>query len=211
MLKLTTSLKILFLASALSLSSTASADGLLSGLSNLAEPYRGQLLKVFHNLSGGSSKLAGVQKSLSEDDCLKKLKRDRRDKEQDKIHSVIYFLGGGYSDRNLYSPYEVVPGCIEGRDSRQYHIGLTLNEHMRPNSFDSDSIIAERRCLKYLNVEKVQVVELDSEGEQKVCRKVDLSLKDEQFSSLFCVGDNNAYVDYHQYPVTVLEEIPFRD
>lgn len=211
MLKPKKMLQILCLTFAVFLTGTSRADGLLSGLSNLSEPYRGQLLKVFRNLAGGSSKLSGIQKSLSEDDCFKKLKQDRRHKEQDKIHSVIYFLGSGYTDRNLYSPYEVVPGCIEGRSSKQYQIGLTLNEYMRPNSFDRDSIIAERRCLKYLKVKKVQVVELDFEGEQKVCRKVGLNLKDEQFSSLFCVGDNNAYVDYHQYPVTVLEEIPFRE
>lgn len=210
MVKLSNFFQVIGLVALLSIPSKANAGGLLDQLSNLSEPYRTQLSKVFHNLAGGTSKLAGIQKSLSEKECLEKLELDRRNRDRDKIHSVIYFLGEGYSKRNLYSPYEVVPGC-DGHNSRKFHIGLTFDERMRPNSFDSNSIIAERRCLKYLNVEKVQVVELNLDDEQKLCRKIDLGLRDEQFSSLFCVGDNNAYVDYHQYPVTILEEIPFQD
>ena len=202
-------MKRYLLAATLTLSCiNAHADGLLDGISNLAEPYKSGLLRIFGNL-GSSSSGFKMQEPLTRKECLAMLREHRDEKEDNTIHSVIYYLGEGYSEKRLYDPYDITPASCEGKSRFDaYQLGLPLEERLRPNSYDGKSILAESRCVKYLTLEKVEVVSLTQNKQEKTCRKVHLSLDNEKFAGFYCVGDNNLYVDYHSYPVKVIKEIP---
>ncbi|MCO4754037.1 MAG: hypothetical protein KC478_06125 [Bacteriovoracaceae bacterium] len=184
------------------------ADGLLDGISNLADPYRSGLMNIINNLSS-SSKGNGIQKSLSKSDCRELLLKEKDEKSQKTLHNVIYFLSE-FEEQSLYEPYDLTPACKTGGRFKDYKIGLRSYNNMKVNSY-SDSILTESRCMKYLSLDKVEVVKIKIENEQKDCRRMSLGLEDEKFFSFFCVGDNYAYVDYMGLPVEVVEEVPFKN
>lgn len=186
------------------------SQGLLESIANLAEPYKSGLRRVIANFSG-SSRFGGIQKRLSREDCLEILHDDREKRDERKLHNVIYFLGEGYSEDNLFLPYENAPNCKSNDRFADFKLGLTSSDRMRPNSYDPSAVIAEDRCVDYLELQKVEVVEFALNGKKRKCRRMLLSLEKEKFYSYFCVGDNRAYVDYHGLPVKVLEEVPLKD
>lgn len=188
-------------------STNSHADGLLDGIGNLAEPYRSGLMKIMGNLS--SSSKGGIQEDLSQEDCLDLLEEEKEERSKRELHAVIHFAND-FPERDLFAPYDILPGCKDGRDFKQSKIGLKSYNNMRPNSY-SKSILAESRCGKYLDLKKVEVVELDEKGKKKQCRRMSLKLEDEKFFSYFCAGENDAFIDFLGIPAKVLEEVPYKE
>ncbi len=199
-------MKTSLLLSAILFSLNASADGLLDGIGNLAEPYSSGLMKIIGNLS--SSSKGDIQKPLTKDECAELLEEEEQDRSKRELHGVIYFANN-FPERDLFAPYDLLPGCKDGNDFHQSKIGLKSYNRMRPSSY-SKSILAESRCLKYLELEKVEVVKIqDAEGERN-CRRMSLGLQDKKFYSYFCVGENEAYIDFQGIPAEVIKEIPYQ-
>lgn len=200
--------KLLALSGILFFISTASAQSLLEGIGNMADPFKSGFLKIFSNLSSSSS-ADGIEEALSEQQCYEKLLKDSKERDSKAIHSVMYFLTE-YSSSQLYDPYTITPQCKSNSNDEEFKLGLNGWDLMKINSMDTDSVISESRCIDYLKLNKVEVVKIQDAEEEKTCRRMSLSLRDKSFHSYFCVGDQRAYVDYHDYPAEVLKEIEFK-
>jgi len=173
-----------------------------SGLSHLASPYREGFERLLSNFQT-SAKISGIEKPYSKEDCFKLLAQEKKAHQKEQVQDVIYFLEE-YPKDHLYADAEKRQNC-EG-----YEIGFSAFDLLKPNSYD-ESVLTRRSCSQYIELKKVEVVEVKIKSQTKTCRKISLQMGKETFSNFVCLGDHHSYMDFNKIPVKVLQEVKIKD